>query len=133
MVPLFSVEEVLFNRAEAYTYTGNSAAAIADLNTYASARINSYSATTHNITAEKINIAFNTTNTQTGLIQAILFYKRAEFLHEGMRWFDILRYKLPVVHTTRDGQTLTLTANDPRKVLQIPQSTSLSGLEANPR
>jgi len=133
MVPLFSVEEVLFNRAEAYTYTGNSAAAIADLNTYASARINNYSATTHNITAEKINIAFNTTNTQTGLIQAILFYKRAEFLHEGMRWFDILRYKLPVVHATRDGQTLTLTANDLRKVLQIPQSTSLSGLEANPR
>jgi hypothetical protein len=133
MVPLFTVEEVLFNRAEAYTYTGNTAAAIADLNTYASARINSYSPTTHNITADKINIAFNTTNIQAGLIRAILFYKRAEFLHEGMRWFDILRYKLPVVHTTRDGQTLTLTADDPRKVLQIPQSTSLSGLEANPR
>jgi hypothetical protein len=133
MVPLFTVEEVLFNRAEAYTYTGNTTAAIADLNTYASARINNYSPVTHNITAAKINAAFNTTNLQNGLIQAILFYKRAEFIHEGMRWFDILRYKLPVVHTTRDGQTLTLTADDPRKVLQIPQSTSLSGLSPNPR
>lgn len=133
MVPLFTVEEVLFNRAEAYTYTGNTTAAIADLNTYASARINNYAFATHEITAAKINTAFRTTNLQTGLIQAILFYKRAEFVHEGMRWFDILRYKLPVVHTTRNGQTLTLTADDPRKVLQIPQSTSLAGLEANPR
>ena len=72
-------------------------------------------------------------NTQDGLIKAILYYKRAEFIHEGMRWFDILRYKMPVVHTTTDGQTLTLTADDLRKVIQIPQSTSLAGLTANPR
>lgn len=133
MVPLFTVEEVLFNRAEAYTYLGNTTAALADLNTYASARINNYSPTTHAITAAKVNAAFSTTNLQTGLIAAILFYRRAEFVHEGMRWFDILRYKLPVVHPTKGGQTITLTADDPRKVLQIPQSTSQSGLTPNPR
>jgi hypothetical protein len=133
MVPLFTVEEVLFNRAEAYTYLGNTNGALADLNTYASARVNNYSPTTHAITAAKINAAFQTTNLQTGLINAILYYRRAEFVHEGMRWFDILRYKLPVVHTTKTGQTLTLAADDLRKVIQIPQSTSLSGLKPNPR
>jgi hypothetical protein len=140
MVPLFTVEEVLFNRAEAYTYSNNSIDAIADLNTYASTRINNYSATTHNITEAKINSTFGTANIKDGLIQAILYYKRAEFIHEGMRWFDILRYKFPVIHaTTPDFATgavtvlATLTADDPRKVLQIPASTSLAGLEPNPR
>lgn len=140
MVPLFSVEEVLFNRAEAYTYLNNRAGAVADLNTYASARINNYSATTNNITEAKINTTFGTTAIKDGLIQAILYYKRAEFIHEGLRWFDILRYKLPVVHATSPlvpGGTgtvvATLAADDLRKVLQIPPSTSLAGLSPNPR
>ncbi len=133
MVPLFTVEEVLFNQAEAYAYTGNTAAALANLNTYASTRINNYNPATNNISAAKINSVFNTSNIRDGLIRAILYYKRAEFIHEGMRWFDILRYKTPVIHTTKDGQTLTLTADDLRKVIQIPPSTSLAGLAANPR
>ncbi|MGK2862113.1 MAG: RagB/SusD family nutrient uptake outer membrane protein [Chitinophagaceae bacterium] len=139
MVPLFTVEEVLFNRAEAYTYLNNFNDAIADLNTFASKRINNYSPVTHNITEAKINSTFGTTNIKDGLIQAILYYKRAEFVHEGMRWFDILRYKLPVTHATSPDPSgavtvlATLAPDDPRKALQIPQSTSLAGLQANPR
>ncbi|MGZ8523161.1 MAG: RagB/SusD family nutrient uptake outer membrane protein [Chitinophagaceae bacterium] len=137
MVPLFTVEEVLFNRAEAYAYTNNYTAAIADLNTYASRRIINYSASTHNITEAKINSVFGTTNTRDGLIAAILYYKRAEFIHEGMRWFDILRYKLPVVHATspnpNETELASLSPDDPRKVLQLPPSTSLAGLAPNPR
>jgi hypothetical protein len=126
MVPLFSIEEVLFNQAEAYTYTGNTTAALVLLNSYASTRIRSYNPATHNITAAKINSVFGTTNVQEGLIKAILYYKRAEFIHEGLRWFDILRYKLPVVHTTSPSasggvtELARLTEDDPRKVLQIP-------------
>ena len=62
-----------------------------------------------------------------------------QFIHEGMRWFDILRYKMAVTHATSPGPSgavtvlATLTADDPRKVLQIPASTSLAGLEPNPR
>jgi len=139
MVPLFTVEEVLFNRAEAYAYTNNYAAAIADLNTYANTRILNYSSSAHNITEAKINSVFGTTNTRAGLIAAILYYKRAEFIHEGMRWFDILRYKLPVVHATTPNpltgitELARLAPDDPRKVLQIPASTTLAGLEPNPR
>lgn len=133
MVPLFTVEEVLFNRAEAYAYTNNLNGATADLNTFASTRINNYNASTHNISAAKINAVFGTSNTQQNIIQAILYYKRAEFLHEGMRWFDILRYKLPVVHARKDGATLTLTASDNRKALQLPQTTTQAGLTPNAR
>ncbi|MEO6455500.1 MAG: RagB/SusD family nutrient uptake outer membrane protein [Ginsengibacter sp.] len=133
MVPLFTSEEVLFNQAEAYTYTGNTAAALANLNVYASTRINNYSTANNTITEARIKSVFNTNDIQVGLIRAILYYKRAEFIHEGMRWFDILRYKLPVVHKTVNGPTLTLGADDLRKVIQIPQSTSLAGLALNPR
>lgn len=133
MVPLFTTEEVLFNRAEAETYTGNSAAAIADLNTYTSTRINNYSASANTITQARLRAVTGSSDITIALIKAILYYKRAEFIHEGMRWFDILRYKIPVVHSTTDGQIITLTADDPRKVLQLPQATALAGLEPNPR
>ena len=133
IVPLFTAEEVLFNRAEAYAFTGNIAAAIEDLNTYASTRINNYSSSANNITEARVKAVTGTSDITVALIRAILYYKRAEFIHEGMRWFDILRYKIPVMHPTREGQIITLTADDPRKVLQLPQTTALTGLEPNPR
>ncbi|MEO6327923.1 MAG: RagB/SusD family nutrient uptake outer membrane protein, partial [Ginsengibacter sp.] len=58
MVPLFSVEEVLFNQAEAYAYLGNPAAAIANLNIYASTRIDNYNPSANNITEARINSVF---------------------------------------------------------------------------
>jgi hypothetical protein len=63
----------------------------------------------------------------------LLDFKRAEFVQEGMRWFDLLRYNIPVTHTTTDGQVLTLEADDKRRVFQIPESAKLSGVELNPR
>jgi hypothetical protein len=133
MVPLFTTEEVLFNRAEAYAFTGNTAAAVADLNTYASTRINNYSASANTLTEARIKAVTGTSDITIALIRAILYYRRAEFIHEGMRWFDILRYRIPVVHPTREGQTITLTPDDPRRVLQLPQTTALAGLAPNPR
>jgi hypothetical protein len=132
MVPLFTVEEVLFNLAEAYTHTNQFNSAIALLNTYLSTRITSYNPSTDNLTTIKINSAWSTSDIEIGLINTILLYKRSEFIHEGLRWFDILRYKIPVVHSTM-GATLTLGANDPRRVFQIPPTAKQSGIEQNPR
>ena len=133
MVPLFTVEEVLFNHAEALTYQNNYAAALADLNAFASQRILNYNSSTHAITEAKVNATFGASNIKDGLIRAILYYKRAEFVHEGMRWFDILRYKIPVVHNVIGEAPITLSADDPRRVLQLPQSTVLAELPQNPR
>jgi hypothetical protein len=133
MVPLFTVEEVLFNLAEAYAYTNQFNNAIALLNTYLSTRIVSYDPSANNLTISKINSYWGTSNTQQGLINTILAYKRSEFVHEGMRWFDILRYKIPVVHQTITGETHTLGPNDPHRLFQIPATAKQSGIEQNPR
>jgi hypothetical protein len=129
---LFTVEEVLFNVAEAYAYLGQSNDAIALLNTYLSTRIVAYNSS-YNLTAAKINAYYGTTDIQQGLIQTILDYRHSEFLHEGLRWFDILRYKIPVVHTTAGGETYTLSAEDPHRLFQIPATAKQSGVEQNPR
>ncbi|MGQ7852863.1 RagB/SusD family nutrient uptake outer membrane protein [Pedobacter sp. WC2501] len=140
MIPLFSAEEVLFNRAEANAYLGNTAAALKDLNDYGSKRLiisdanPVYSATTHAITEAKINSYYKPFSIQEGIVKTILDFKRIDFMFEGQRWFDILRYNLPVVHATADlKSTYTLGPNDPRRVLQIPAEAELAGLERNPR
>jgi len=67
-------------------------------------------------------------------VACALDFRRIEFLHEGLRWFDILRHRIPVTHTTRAGETLTLGADDPRRMLQIPrEAVAMGGLEPNPR
>jgi starch-binding outer membrane protein, SusD/RagB family len=133
MVPLFTVEEVLFNLAEAYSYTNQYNSAIALLNTYLSTRITAYNPASHTLSVSNIQNAWGTSNTQAALINTILSYKRTEFVHEGLRWFDILRYKIPVVHRSVTGETFTLSPTDPHRVFQIPATAKQSGIEQNPR
>ena len=137
MLPVFTAEEVLFNRAEANAFLGNTAASIADLNLFASKRINNYNATTHAITATTMRNYFGSTTALNNLINSILAFKRVEFVQEGMRWFDMQRFGIPVQHDIRRGTavigTLTIPDGDPKRVLQIPQSASISGLAKNSR
>ena len=140
MIPLFSAEEVLFNRAEANTYLGNTTAAIKDLNDYASTRIITsdnnpvYNPANHAVTASKITNFYKTSSLQNALIRTILDFKRVEFMFEGQRWFDILRYNMQVVHTTADfKKIITLSPNDLRRLIQIPKEAIQDGLEQNPR
>lgn len=130
--PLFTAEEVLFNRAEANIYLGNLTAAKQDLNDYASMRIENYSAN-YRITDAKLANYYGTSDMKTALINTVLDFKQAEFIQEGMRWFDILRYNIPVTHSNVDGESETLTPTDPRRLFQLPQEVKLAGLELNPR
>ncbi|QHS62959.1 RagB/SusD family nutrient uptake outer membrane protein [Chitinophaga agri] len=133
MVPLFTTEEVLFNRAEANAYLGNNTAVLNDLNLFASKRITNYNVSAHRITQTKIRAYYGITDVRSGLLQTILDFKRAEFVQEGHRWFDIQRYKATVVHYTDKGERMELKADDKRRVLQIPQSATTSGIALNPR
>jgi hypothetical protein len=136
MVPLFTTEEVLFNRVEANVYLNNATAtnaAIADLNTYASTRINSYDAVQHAITTAKMQSYYGSANVRNNILNTLLDFKRAEYVQEGMRWFDLLRYNIAVNHTTTDGQSFTLAANSLQRVFQLPGSVSTSGMPLNPR
>jgi hypothetical protein len=133
MVPLFTAEEALFNRAEANVFLNNINDVVNDLNAYASTRIYNYDASLHTITASRIRSFYRTSETQQGALAAVMDFKRAEFVQEGMRWFDLLRYKVPVVHQVIEGPTLTLKADDPMRVFQIPDAARLAGIAQNPR
>ena len=133
-IPLVTAEEAVFNKAEAYVMQGNFANAITLLNTYLSTRITGYDASKHNLSIDKVNTFYKTSDTKQALINTILDFKRVEYMQEGMRWFDILRYHIPVVHIDENKKEFDLTANDLRRVLQIPQTAQTSGgLAANPR
>lgn len=133
MLPIFTVEEVLFNRIEANAYLNNTAACLTDLNTYVSKRVDNYNASTHTVTASSMSRFFGSSNLRNNIVNTVLAFKRIEFVQEGMRWFDIQRYNVPVTHTTKAGSVISVPANDPRRVLQIPQTAAISGIEQNAR
>ena len=71
---------------------------------------------------------------QENLLQCILLMRRLEFLHEGMRWFDIKRFDIEVTHEAyQTGATDVLTRRDPRRAVQIPQEVISYGIAPNPR
>jgi hypothetical protein len=134
MLPLFTAEEVLFNRAEASVYQNQATTALADLNLFLSKRISGYNAAEHTLTAAKLKGYYGSNSLADNLLKAILDFKRVEFMQEGMRWFDLQRYAIPVTHTDNLGNVITsVSANDLRRVFQLPQSATLSGLELNAR
>lgn len=146
IIPLFSMEEALFNRAEAYVMKNEFDKALTDLDSYFQKRNVSYSPE-NKITEKAIRMVyeendievpelapFYTISAQQKLyIQYLLDLRRREFIHEGMRWFDIRRFNFAITHTTFEGETFTLPKDDPRRVLQIPGQAIASGLEPNPR
>jgi starch-binding outer membrane protein, SusD/RagB family len=137
-IVLFSVEEVLFNKAEANANLGRNAEVLADLNTFLSTRITGVTPgslpASQQLTEAKVLAYYgNAYDIKTALIKLILEYKRAEYVQEGMRWFDILRHNIPVTHkfVGAGGQvvkTLTIPANDKRRQLKLPDAVKLSGI-----
>lgn len=143
IVPLFTTEEVLLSRAEAYAHLGQSENAMEDLNLYAKNRIRvaDYNSS-RVINTQKIkdyffmetpDDEFTEAHLKDGLIRSCLQFRRAEFMHEGLRWFDILRYKIPVTHAVYEGASITLPADDARRLLQLPDEVKLSNIELNVR
>jgi len=138
MQPLFVADEALINRAEAYVQQGNYAAALADINQFASVRIENYNPANHAVTLEKAKTFYNVSDDKEALIQTILQFKQIGFMGEGMRWFDILRHRTPVVHNFIDNVTgtetfKTLGPDDNRRMFQIPKEAQIAGVELNPR
>jgi starch-binding outer membrane protein, SusD/RagB family len=113
--------------------TTNANAAIADLNNYARTRVVDYNAADYTLTPDKLQDYYAAGNVRLNALYALLDFKRAEYVQEGMRWFDIIRYGIEVVHTTTDGQTLRLADGDLKRVFQLPESVKQSGMPLNPR
>jgi len=59
-------------------------------------------------------------------------------LHEGLRWQDIKRYGMiiyrrQITNGKVTAVTDTLTVNDPRRAIQLPQNVIAAGMQENPR
>ena len=75
---------------------------------------------------------------QESLLQCLLNFRRIETVHQGMRWMDIRRYNIEIPRRLigangRPSKNLDwLEKDDPRQVVQIPQSIREAGVAGNP-
>ena len=180
---LFTSEEALLNRAEAYIMKMNEDPAaldkaLEDMNLYAAnlfsagfksmteASIIKWATETYPDYSElyvgktspnsqqtlnpkkKLHAApYNTLeegSPQESMLQALIFMRRYQFLHEGMRWFDTRRFGITVYRYLLDEDAETVVqitdqisdengTPDPRRALQLPADVIAAGLTPNPR
>lgn len=135
--PLFTIDEALMNRAEAYVHLGQLNNAIKDVTDFMSVRIDNYNQATDAPTVNRAKTFYSITDDKEAVIKLILESKKAEFLTEGIRWLDIIRHRITVRHNiiAANGQEsfIELGPNDNRRVFQIPQISVMAGLPLNPR
>jgi hypothetical protein len=137
MMPLFTVDEALMNRAEAYIQKANYSLAIADLNELARARIHDYNPVNNGLTIAKAKTFTGKTDDKQAMLAALLDTKKRAFVLEGIRWMDILRNNLTVKHNLINNSGtetfIELPPGDPRRVFQLPKDVTTSGVPLNPR
>lgn len=140
----FTTDEVLLNRAEAYAMLDKFTEASSDLTAYLSQKTKNFNPATDKITTtlmkstypavpDEYTPMYSLTDTQASFVKGISEFKRREFLHEGLRWFDVKRFNLVVTHNLTEGGSITLVKDDPRRAIQIPETAQAFGIEANNR
>ncbi len=115
-IPLITVDEVLFNKAEASIQEEGvfNASVKADL----TAIINTLNFDT--MVEEYLKTELNNIDNKNTGISFILKLKRCRFFAEGMRWFDLKRYQIPITHEYNGG-TFTISGENPEEyVIKIP-------------
>ena len=141
---LLSNDEFFLNRIEAHVMKGDIATATGELEYFLATRTPTYNPTTDKLTEARVVAKFpviadeytpfyTMTPVQTSYVKAIAETRRRDFIHEGLRWFDIKRFNLVVRHETSNKPANILVKDDNRRALQIPLHASSTGIELNPR
>lgn len=160
---VLTADEALLNRAEANILLGNYDKALADINIWTANTLNASNART--VLTQKIiedwanGLDYYTSlkptpkkhlnplmidveegTTLEAFLHAILYIRRIEFLHMGMRWFDVKRYGIEITRRTLSTTLIdpvsendVLTLDDERRAIQIPSDVISAGLTPNPR
>ena len=157
---VFTTEQLLLERAEAYALSGELQKAVDDYNTI----MKIYQKYPKTFTLKQIVDFYNGVNyytpkkatvkkhfvkpvytidaegsDQEALLQAILHLRRIMELGEGYRMQDVKRYGIVIYRRqtntsfTISAVTDSLTVDDPRRAIQLPQDVITSGLEPNDR
>ncbi|MDO4230103.1 MAG: RagB/SusD family nutrient uptake outer membrane protein [Capnocytophaga sp.] len=139
---LFSADEVALNRMEALAMKGEYTQAVNQWKEYMKGKFGDTAVPT--CSEEELTRGSSThyatytpfyglTIKQLALIKLITETRQREFIHEGLRWFDIRRFYMPVTRSSRNAIYQPLRKEDPRKMLQIPSEAINRGLAPNPR
>lgn len=158
----FTMDEALLNRAEAEIMLGQNDAACADMTiwmknffntnvtltptsvqTFFKAVPYAYADAAKMVPSFKKHISPRFTidaegSVQESLLQCLLNFRRIETVHQGMRWMDIRRYNIEIPRRLigangKPSKNLDwLEKDDPRQVVQIPQSIREAGVAGNP-
>lgn len=158
----FTMDEALLNRAEAEIMLGQNDAACADMTiwmknffntnvTLTPTSVQTYFKTVPYAYADAAKMAPSFKkhisprftidaegSVQESLLQCLLNFRRIETVHQGMRWMDIRRYNIEIPRRLigangRPSKNLDwLEKDDPRQVVQIPQSIREAGVAGNP-
>lgn len=140
----FTTEEVLLNRAEAYTMLGEFDNALNDLTVFLAARTLNYAPTNDILTAqimmntypdamEEYSPFYTLTEQQAAFVKGIAELRQREFYHEGLRWLDVKRFNIVVEHRIVNGEPIVLPKDDPRRAIQVPESAKAFGIVPNKR
>lgn len=137
---LFTVDEVLLNRMEAYAMLRNYQHAIDDFLQYTQGKFGFMPSVDRAVytstNSDNYNVYtpfYGLTLKQLAMVKLFLDFRQKEFYQEGLRWFDIRRFHLAVKRTSKSSYYFPLEKEDPRKVLQIPTEAIQRGLTPNPR
>lgn len=158
----FTMDEALLNRAEAEIMLGQNDAACADMTiwmknffntnvtltptsvqTYFKTVPYAYADAAKMVPSFKKHISPRFAidaegSVQESLLQCLLNFRRIETVHQGMRWMDIRRYNIEIPRRLigangKPSKNLDwLEKDDPRQVVQIPQSIREAGVAGNP-
>ena len=160
IVPAFTTDALILDRAEAYALKGDYEHAYADLTAW----MNSFTSNQGVVDATTLRQAYGnqkayytptvptpkkkldpdftvTAGEQENLIHAVLHARRVTCLHEGLRWQDVKRYGIEIYRRNVDG-TLgdgnitvydTMKKDDPRRAIQLHEYVINAGITANPR
>ena len=145
--PVLTTDETMFNRAEAYAMQGKLQLAVDDLNTLLSVKSQDYTSddalsidnvnANFSIDPEFYSPFYDISADALPMINVILSTKRAVHYNEGLRWFDVKRHNIEVVHerdiTPSVSETLVLSKGDNRRALQIPTEAQSRGIMPNIR
>lgn len=152
----FTAEETLLNRAEAYIMKKDYTNALKDLNLWVANNIKRGESLTEKSiqtwvksmgyytpmqpTPKKhLNPAFTVeAGLQEDFVHCLLYIRRYETLHMGLRWFDVKRYGIELTRRTIQSGEISslgdvLKPRDKRCALQLPPEVISAGLTPNPR